>query len=306
MSPGRRLSRRGLLVGGLATWGSTGLATSRNTSAHGFHTVELAPTSPEGVSWRTNVYVPDSINGPLAPVILLHGLGETRSAELGVRAWADLYGALAAAERLRSGHIKPLLPKAGYLTQSRCLELNAQLRADPYQDVLLVCPATPNPHQPGPAAKTLTRFSAWLEQGLLPALWENFGNRVGPRAVGLAGCSMGGYVALEVFTAKPHLFSAISVTQCAIGAWRAPGYADSLEHATSQHARLRGGVHLQSSTQDPYLEATRALSRELTRRDVTHALRVSPGPHNQPWLQEIGSAETLLFLAQRLRPTTGR
>jgi hypothetical protein len=54
-------------------------------------------------------------------------------------------------------------------------------------------------------------------------------------------------------------------------------------------------VHLESSSGDPYRKPNEALSRRLHALGVPNTLRIPPGPHNQPWLREIGTLEMLLW-----------
>ena len=54
-------------------------------------------------------------------------------------------------------------------------------------------------------------------------------------------------------------------------------------------------IHIESSEGDPYREPNRALSRRLGELGVPHTLLVPPGPHDQPWLREVGTLEMLLW-----------
>ena len=65
----------------------------------------------------------------------------------------------------------------------------------------------------------------------------------------------------------------------------------ALEAAEVQPQRIR----LLSSEEDPFLEATRALSRALGERHVTHRLTVVPGPHDYGFNRGPAGIEMLYF-----------
>ncbi|HEY6560748.1 MAG TPA: alpha/beta hydrolase-fold protein [Polyangiaceae bacterium] len=226
-------------------------------------------------------------------LVLLHGLGETRSEALGLIAWSKLYGLASTYERLASPPLTRTLPKARYLTDARLAELNRDLRERPFAGFWLVCPTTPNPQRLPPAERTLTRYADWLRDSLLPAVRKRLPKPAQPLHVGLDGCSMGGYVALEVFLRKPEIFGTFGGVQSAFGAGAASRYAERIG-AALKRAGPRA-IHLETSTGDPYRRANEHLSRKLTALGIQNQLRVIPGPHDQAWLREIGTLEMLLF-----------
>ncbi|HMJ14729.1 MAG TPA: hypothetical protein VK524_25130, partial [Polyangiaceae bacterium] len=111
--------------------------------------------------------------------------------------------------------------------------------------------------------------------------------------VGLDGCSMGGYVALEVFLRKPEIFGTFGGVQSAFSTGAAARYAERLASAVKRVGRLP--IHLETSTADPFRKANEQLSRRLSALGVENQLSVVPGPHDQPWLREAGTLEMLLF-----------
>jgi predicted esterase len=235
-------------------------------------------------------------------LILLHGLGETRSEELGLIAWSKLYGLLNTYERLLHPPVARTLPKARYLTDARLQEVNRELSERPFTGFCVVCPITPNPQRLPPAAQTLDRYAAWLANELLPAVRKRLPKPADRLHVGLDGCSMGGYVALEVFLRKPELFGTFGGVQSAFGSGAAPRYAERLSEALKRVGKRP--IHLETSTEDPYRRANEHLSRALEAQRVENQLRVVPGPHNQPWLREIGTLEMLLFHDRNLGSAT--
>ncbi|HEY3234219.1 MAG TPA: hypothetical protein VGJ84_05860 [Polyangiaceae bacterium] len=244
---------------------------------------------------------------PLPLLILLHGLGETDSELHGIHAWEDRYGLVQAYQRLRRAPIIRTLPEAGYLTDQHLEELNCSLRRQPFQGMMLACPVTPNPHRPGPAAKTLDRYAEWIESALIPAVKRRRAVREGPRgrgSYGLDGCSMGGYVALEVFLRKPELFCTLGGVQAAISVPSARDYAGRIASAIRRVGPRP--IQIVTSSGDPYRRSNQALSTKLRQLGVPNAFSAPPGPHNQPWLREIGTLEMLLWHDRQFVELAGR
>src|SRR6187402_2744626 len=107
---------------------------------------------------------------PLPMLVLLHGLGETGSVELGIRAWRDRYGLPEAYARLCSPPVVRSRPREPSLSDARLAEINRDLEQAPFPDLILVCPFTPNVWKQQPSDVFLERYAAHLEQALLPAV----------------------------------------------------------------------------------------------------------------------------------------
>ena len=151
---------------------------------------------------------------------------------------------------------------------------------------------TPNVAKLANPASALDRYASWLVDVMLPRARKEapvFGDAAHTH---LDGCSMGGFVGLEVFLRRPDVFGAWGGVQSAFGAPRAAGYADRLAQVVRKTPRP---IHLETSEQDPFRAANELLSAELKRRGVPHELLVLPGPHDQPWLREAGTLEMLLW-----------
>ncbi len=144
----------------------------------------------------------------------------------------------------------------------------------------------------------LDRYAAWLSEVLLPAVGQRVPIADGSRVVGLDGCSLGGHVALEVFLRRPDMWRTIGSVQGAFGIAQARGYAERLRDAFGRVGTRP--VHLETSSGDPYRASNQALSRRLTELGVAHELRMAPGPHDQPWLREVGSIEMLSWHEREL------
>jgi predicted esterase len=236
-------------------------------------------------------------------LVLLHGLGETASEALGLLAWSDRYGLESAWQRLSRPPLARTLKQARYLTDPHAEALNASLQAHPFEPPVVVCPVTPNPRAHPSAATTLDVYGHWLTETLLPAVKAAVPGADLDR-VGLDGCSLGGYVALEVFLRHPGHFSTLGTVQAAYGMHRVKGYADGVAEALGEHGAIP--VHVETSTRDPYREANEALVKALAKRGVHADLEVLPGPHSQPWLREVGTVEMLRWHSLRLRGRTHR
>jgi predicted esterase len=230
-------------------------------------------------------------------LVLFHGLGETGNPALGLRAWPELYGLSRAYERLTQPPVARISKPARYLPDSRLRQLNASLAADPFRGFGVVCPVTPNAYKIG--AKGLDRYADWVANALLPEVERRATFQREPHARGIDGCSLGGYVALEVFSRQPHLFGSVGSVQGAFGRERAAAYAAAIARA---HTELGPrSVHVQSSLEDPYRGAAEHLAKQLSSHGVPHEVCIPPGPHDQAWLREVGTLEMLLWYDRALR-----
>lgn len=235
-------------------------------------------------------------------LVLLHGLGETGNELSGIHAWGDRYGLVKAYERLRRPPIERLYPKQPWFSEAHLERVNASLEKRPFRGLAIACPVTPNPHRPGPAARVLDRYADWLEHTLLPAVRERAPVAEGSKSTGLDGCSLGGYVGVEVFLRKPHLFGTFGGVQAAFSVPAALAYAERIARAIKDDGPRP--IHLETSSADPYKKANQALSKKLGELGVPNELSVLPGPHNQPWLKEVGTLQMLLWHARKLGSVT--
>jgi pimeloyl-ACP methyl ester carboxylesterase len=282
---GAALSAVGSLVGDLAA----GEATPVEPAALRAFDLELAGERTVARKARVLVSTDSALVNTRTPVlVLLHGLGETGNESLALRAWPQLYGLITSVNRLMSPPVQRTLPNQRYLSDARLKDLNAGLAHEPFVPPVLVCPVTPRPASHENRARLFDRYAAWIEEVLLPAVRERVPNVDGP--VGLDGCSMGGYVASEVFIRRPNLFQSFGMVQAAIAEWRVPELAKRLaDVARSSPARVR----VASSSDDPFRPAAETLSAELRRLGVEHQLSISAGPHNQLWLREVATLDLL-------------
>lgn len=221
---------------------------------------------------------------PLPLAIFLHGLGETTNERLGAYAWVEKYGLGSAWQRLKRPPIERTTTR-GEWTDARLAEVNAELAARPFRGFAMACPYMPNIRGP-----QLDEYATWIEKSLLPRARKEANVFVERDRTYLCGVSLGGYVSLEMFVRLPHLFGAWAGVQTAIGTFAAPGYADKIAKAPPT------SLFLLTSSQDHWKSSSEALAAAFTARKIAHSFRVTPGPHDQPWLRESGTIETLLWL----------
>ncbi len=288
----------------LGSWSGAGVAfPSEAMAGEGdphLELVDLALTGPERpFGGRVPVLVPRHLPpGTRVPLLIaLHGLGESSDPVLAARAWTELYGLVEAYRRLLS---PPLAPRSrrGDLPNDRIAAINQDLAARPFAGIAVACPFTPNPSRAPDRGAHLDAYTRWLVEVVatraraqLPFL------RSGPSGLFLAGCSMGGAVALDVALRARGAFGALSIVQSAHGAHRNEELAATL--LTAGPAGRALPTQVLTSQGDPFRERNEALARALARRAVPHELRVLPGPHDQPWLREAGTPEMLLWLDRR-------
>jgi hypothetical protein len=262
-----------------------------------------------GARHRMMLFVPRHLargGGAVAPedrvplLVLLHGLGETIDEQLGAHAWSDRYGLVRAYERLRRPPIARTATRADW-TDARLAEVNAGLAARPFRGFVIACPFLPNVAAAGAGA--LDAYARWLVEAAIPrarlegAPWLVDGTGPGAPDAGpttrIGGCSLGGYASLEIFLRYPELFRAWGGVQTAIAEASAASYAARLARAIARVGPR--DLHLESSLADPFRKANVALAAALASRGIACELRVLPGPHDQPWLREAGTVESLFW-----------
>jgi pimeloyl-ACP methyl ester carboxylesterase len=237
----------------------------------------------------------DPGKAPKTALLLLHGKGEAGSEAQGLRAWSHLYGLMDAYERLRTPPVQPILEQPR-VEPERLRRINTALASNPFEGLALICPPTPDPANTKSRSRFFDGYTDWLLETVAPAARKRLPS-LGEQ-LGLDGCSMGGYVALEVFLRHTEAFASFGTVQGAIGEWRVEGYVKRFQQ---QFARLGPRpVHIQTSTYDPFRRANETLSKKLTQAGVANDLEVIPGSHNQPWLRQLGTLEMLRWHESRL------
>ncbi len=231
-------------------------------------------------------------------LVLLHGLGETGDERAGAFAWIERYGLGTSYDRLRRAPLARTSRRRDW-TDARLAEVNALLAARPFRGLAIACPYTPNVARAARPAAALDGYARWLAEVVIPRARREAPVFADAARTALDGCSLGGFVGLEVFLRRPELFGAWGGVQPAFGAHRAPGYADRLEAALARVGPR--ALHLETSSEDPFRASTEALAGALAKKGLPCDLRVLPGPHDQPWLREAGTIEMLLWHDARSR-----
>lgn len=246
------------------------------------------------------VLVPKAVaKGARLPlVIALHGLGESADPELATRAWPALYGLLDAADRLAA---PPLVPrgKRGDLTPEHAATINRELAGRGFAGLVVACPFTPNPAKSADRERHLARYAAWIRDVVVVRAREQLPVLAGPSATHLAGCSMGGAVAIEVLERCRGAFASGALVQSAHGAHRNVAIAANARTAGPAGAAL--SLLVLTSQGDPFRQRNVALAAELAKAGVPHQATVLPGPHDQPWLREAGTPTMLHWIDKRPR-----
>lgn len=249
---------------------------------------------------RVPVLVPRSVpEGTRLPlVIALHGLGEASDPVLAARAWPELYGLLDAADRLAA---PPILPrgKRGDLTSEHAAAMTRELAARPFAGLIVACPFTPNPAKAIDRQAHLARYAAWIRDTVVPRARERFPVEREATGTHLAGCSMGGSVAVELLERCRGVFGSAALVQSAHGAHRNAAIVANARTAGPGAGAL--SLLVLTSRADPFRDRNVALGALLAKAGVPHDAVVLPGPHDQPWLREAGTPTMLHWLDRRAR-----
>jgi hypothetical protein len=258
----------------------------------------------EKLARRCLLLVPSAPEATRRVVVLFHGLAETSSESIGIRAWADRYGLVAAASRLQNPPVTRTMTMPVLLTDARLAELNRSLAAEPYGGVAVACPYTPNVFRQPSTPLSLDRYSAWIVDGLLPEIRKTLPLPDGPSAVGVDGVSLGGYVSLEVFLRRPEAFGAVGALQAAVGDNLGDYYATRFKSAFDRVGRRP--LRIATTAWDKERPTSERLVSRLRARGVPVTLDTSPGGHDQGFLREAGSLELLYYYDRTLPRPGGR
>jgi enterochelin esterase-like enzyme len=296
------MDRRAFLASTAALVAASRHALAATPASDDFIQKDLVLAGDKKIARRSLVLIPKHVqkDEKLRVLVLLHGLGETGNENLGIHAWGERYGLVSCYERLRRPPVVRVSPKMRWFTDENLVSVNADLKKRPFRGMVLVCPVTPNPHKVG-GARALDTYADWIADTLLPAVRKEANCATGAANTGLDGCSLGGYVGMEVFLRKPELFGTFGGVQAAFNVPAGIRYAEQLKKTIDRVGPRR--IHIETSSQDPFKKANEALAKRLGELGVDHTLSVIPGPHNQPWLKEIGTLDMLLWHDRQLGKT---
>jgi enterochelin esterase-like enzyme len=256
------------------------------------------PTDARGAR-RALVLLPSELDpaASLPLLVLLHGLGETNDEHAGSHAWLERYGL----GRAWQGLLNPPLPRErpSFLSDDEDSARGQCLARRPFSGLCVICPYLPHPRTFAASDPKFERYAAWLGDALLPAVRDRVPEAArSPAQTGIAGVSLGGFVALQAALNRPLDYATVGSVQGAFGVELASSLARRL--AASFRAPGRS-VYIATSQSDPYRAANEALARQLVALGVPSALCLRPGPHSQTWLREVGSADLLLWHDRALR-----
>src|SRR5439155_19594035 len=123
------------------------------------------------------------------------------------------------------------------------------------------CPFMPQPRG------SIDAYARWLIEAAIPRARLEAGARLDdPRETMLGGCSLGGYVSLEIFLRHADLFRAWGGVQTAISEASAASYAARIEGAIAKSGAR--DILLETSDGDPFRKANVALAAALESRGV--------------------------------------
>jgi poly(3-hydroxybutyrate) depolymerase len=301
MAPTRREMLRALAAAFLG--GAAREARADGFSALVLRDLDVRDLSVEGdraLGRRFTLFVPKHLAvGERVPLlVLLHGLGETGDERMGVYAWVERYGLATAYERLRRPPLERT-SKHDHMTDADAARLNATMKGKPLRGLAIACPYTPNIGRAAHPAAALDGYARWIAEVVVPRARREAPVFSDPARTSLDGCSLGGFVGLEVFLRRPEVFGAWGGVQSAFGAARAESLAERLAQVVGKVGPR--AIHIETSSSDPFREGNVRLSTRLRERGVVHELEVLPGPHNQPWLRELGTLAMLLWHDSRSR-----
>lgn len=266
---------------------------------------DIALPGDRSLGQRMTLVIPPKIrlssNVPL--LVLLHGLGETGDQRTGAFAWLEKYGLASTLERLDHPPIVRTA-KRGDFADEHLRAVNTELANTPFLGFVIACPYTPNVNRAANPKATFDGYSKWITDVVIPYARKEIAVSTDASRIAIDGCSLGGFVATEVFLRSPQTFGALGTVQSAIGVHRAVPYAERLANVIQEHGPR--GIHIETSSADPFREANETLAAELTKRRVAHETIVLPGPHDQPWLREVGTMEMLRWHDRRFRRTNGK
>jgi len=172
-------------------------------------------------------------------------------------------------------------------------------RISTFEGLAIACPFTPNVYKAPSKSGALDRYADWIGDTLLPEIRRRLAVPLGVPSVGLDGVSLGGYVALEVFLRRPELFGAFGCVQGALRTSVADWYAKRLTEALDKVGART--LRVATSRDDPFREPSERLVKGLRQRGLGVTFSLTPGPHSQTWLREIGSLELLHFYDRTLK-----
>jgi enterochelin esterase-like enzyme len=229
-------------------------------------------------------------------LIALHGLGETwRGHERGAWGWARDYALPRADRALRDAPLDAA-DLEGLVDPARLSELNASLRANRYEGLVVLLPFTPDVRAQldGPEHRAYDR---WLSGELVARARRELPVLTTREATGIDGVSLGGLHALWTGLAHPETFGAVGALQPAVRARHASVLARYASSSRRPSQRIRVVTSLGDSLRADVTELVSAMSRAR----IAHEFKILQGPHDYVFNRGPGAVEMLLFHDRALR-----
>ena len=244
----------------------------------------------EGTEERAWLLMPSGshADGSLRVIVALHGLGEARRGPVeGALGWLDDYALERAFGALARGRVEAR-DVNGWASEAQLSAMTTHLRAQPFRDVALLMPYTPDLAREAPGSDAIGRYGAWITNELLPAArGEVPALSRDARDWAIDGVSLGGMLALDIGLRHPEAFGSVGGIQPAVRS-----HVEAFGALATPQTRC---LRVASSAQDPFLRATRLLSRAWTRRQIPHELVEYQGTHSYTFNRGPGSIELLRF-----------
>lgn len=246
------------------------------------------------------VRLPARREGQRFPVLVaMHGRGESfKGPAHGARGWIDDYGLVTALDRL---HAPPLVDEdlEGLADKQRLAHLNQALARQPYRDLIVVCPFTPDILSGDKPFSSARPFARFVVNELLPRVYRETPALGTPASTGIDGVSLGGRASVLIGLEYPESFGAVAALQAAFDSADAPELTRRAKAAREKNPKL--ALRFLTSDHDFFLNSTRNISKALRAADVDHVLDVIPGPHDYIFNRGPGVYEMLTFHDRVLR-----
>lgn len=252
------------------------------------------PDSPMG-ELRVLVAVPPrgQGTGKFPVLIALHGMGEAAKGSVrGARGWLDDY-------RLEHAHQRLLEPPLaqddllGLVTGSRLAQMNARLKEQAYQGLIVVMPYTPRELAGEQPFESVLPYGRFLVERVMPRVLAETPALASAAHHGIDGVSLGGRVALLVGLQKPTAFGVVSTLQPAFDADDAPRLVRLARQARQRNPSLV--LRLVTSDNDYYRRPVSVISAAFREAGVTHDFVELTGPHDYAFNRGPGAFEMLLY-----------
>lgn len=232
-------------------------------------------------------------------LIALHGRGEALKGPVrGARGWVDDYALMRAMQRLAA---PPLTVNdfEGIVASERLDSLNAALKQQPYQGLVVLCPYTPDLLAGDKPFESVQPYARFIVEELLQKARRELPVLTNPEATGIDGVSLGGRVGFLTGLFAAEHFHTVAGLQAAFDSDDAVALGRLGDAAYRRNRSIR--FRLLTSDRDYFIAANHAIASEYQLRHLPMRLRLVPGPHDYIFNRGPGSIEMLFFHDRALR-----